>query len=344
MLDIGYSLSRRFPDPPQTDYRRADVQALRHDLFCGDVYLADTKEDRELSTAWGWVPGTRLRLGAVRHRRAARPDPRGSRAAARSTPSWTSPSRRPDALRAALRLGGREADWMPRDEPPLTFSHSELRREARDFLHDLIADLTDMHEGLADNPAICGPPGPLPPPVTQWLPPCAEPPSATVRVSPPPVPRSRAANAGARSISWAGLITAPASRPTPRGDVQLGGLAQIHVRQRRRVKSAPRSTHPGNATRSRWPPEIRLRQHAVPRRRRPSASAWRRFRKSIFPPRTSTRSSRAPCSCTPPSRASSSSTSRSAAPARSVPTPETPSSTLSSSRTRSQAASSSEQR
>ncbi len=47
-----------------------------------------------------------------------------------------------------------EADWMPGDEPPLTFSHSLLRREARDFLHDLIADLADMHDGLADNPVI----------------------------------------------------------------------------------------------------------------------------------------------------------------------------------------------
>ena len=56
VLDIGYALSNRFPDPPQTDYRRADVHALRHDLFCGDVYLADTDKDRELSTAWGWVP------------------------------------------------------------------------------------------------------------------------------------------------------------------------------------------------------------------------------------------------------------------------------------------------
>ncbi len=47
-----------------------------------------------------------------------------------------------------------EADWMPGDEPPLTFSHAELRREARDFLHDLLADLTDLHEALRENPAI----------------------------------------------------------------------------------------------------------------------------------------------------------------------------------------------
>jgi hypothetical protein len=43
---------------------------------------------------------------------------------------------------------------MPAEEPPLTFSHTELRREARDFLHDLIADLCDMHEDLAENPAV----------------------------------------------------------------------------------------------------------------------------------------------------------------------------------------------
>lgn len=47
-----------------------------------------------------------------------------------------------------------ESDWMPGDEPPLTFSHAELRREARDFLHDLLADLTDLHEALRENPAI----------------------------------------------------------------------------------------------------------------------------------------------------------------------------------------------
>ena len=51
MIDLGYSLARRFPDPPQTDYRTADVHTLRHDLFCGDVYIAEG--EHELSTAWG---------------------------------------------------------------------------------------------------------------------------------------------------------------------------------------------------------------------------------------------------------------------------------------------------
>jgi hypothetical protein len=32
--------------------------------------------------------------------------------------------------------------------------HAELRAEARDFLHDLLDDLTDLHEELADNPAV----------------------------------------------------------------------------------------------------------------------------------------------------------------------------------------------
>jgi hypothetical protein len=38
--------------------------------------------------------------------------------------------------------------------PPLTVRHPELRREARDFLQDLVADLRDLHEGLADNATI----------------------------------------------------------------------------------------------------------------------------------------------------------------------------------------------
>ncbi len=46
---------------------------------------------------------------------------------------------------------------MPAEESPLTFSHAELRREACDFLHDLLADLTDLHEDLAENPAVWTP-------------------------------------------------------------------------------------------------------------------------------------------------------------------------------------------
>ncbi|URN16654.1 hypothetical protein MW084_12675, partial [Streptomyces sudanensis] len=81
MLDIGYSLSRRFPDPPQTDYRRADVHALRHDLFCGDVYLADTETDREVATAWGWVPVLDFAWALCDIVERLDRDPRGSRAA-----------------------------------------------------------------------------------------------------------------------------------------------------------------------------------------------------------------------------------------------------------------------
>ncbi|WP_181764164.1 hypothetical protein [Streptomyces albidus (ex Kaewkla and Franco 2022)] len=155
MLDIGYSLSRRFPDPPQTDYRTADVRALRHDLFSGDVYLADTAEDRELSTAWGWLPVLDFAWALCDIVEQLDTDPRGSRAAGpqRAEVDFTESTER---LRFERRFGWVDvtADWNAADEAPLTFQHTELRREARDFLHDLLADLTDMHEGLEDNPAL----------------------------------------------------------------------------------------------------------------------------------------------------------------------------------------------
>jgi len=155
VLDIGYALSNRFPDPPQTDYRRADVHALRHDLFCGDVYLADTKADRELSTAWGWVPVLDFAWALCDIVERIDRDPAGSRASRpqRAELDFTEST---DRMLFERRFGwvDVEADWMPGDEEPLTFSHSELRREARDFLHDLIADLVDLHEDLGENPAI----------------------------------------------------------------------------------------------------------------------------------------------------------------------------------------------
>lgn len=155
MLDIGYSLSARFPDPPQTDYRSADVRALRHDLFCGDAYLADTKTDRELSTAWGWLPVLDFAWALCDIAERLDADPRGSRAPGpqRAELDFTEST---DLLRFERRFGWVDvtADWAHPDEPPLTFAHAELRREARDFLHDLVADLTDMHEGLAGNPVI----------------------------------------------------------------------------------------------------------------------------------------------------------------------------------------------
>ncbi|MEU9284123.1 hypothetical protein AB0D57_05195 [Streptomyces sp. NPDC048275] len=155
MLDIGYALSNRFPDPPQTDYRRADVHALRHDLFCGDVYLADTKADRELSTAWGWVPVLDFAWALCDIVEQLDQDPRGSRAS-RPQHAELDFTESTDRMLFERRFGwvDVEADWMPRDEEPLTFSHAALRREARDFLHDLIADLTDLHEALRENPAI----------------------------------------------------------------------------------------------------------------------------------------------------------------------------------------------
>ena len=158
MLDIGYSLSNRFPDPPQTDYRTADVRALRHDLFCGDVYLADARKDagdRELCTRWGWVPVLDFAWALCDVSERLDTDPRGGRAPGpqRAELDFTEST---DCLFFSRRFGTVEvsADWQRAGEQPLVFPHSELRREARDFLHDLVADLTDMHEGLADNPAV----------------------------------------------------------------------------------------------------------------------------------------------------------------------------------------------
>ncbi|MBE9498566.1 hypothetical protein IHE61_07990 [Streptomyces sp. GKU 257-1] len=156
MLDIGYALSRRFPDPPQTDYRTADdVRTLRHDLFCGDIYLADTDSDRELSTAWGWVPVLDFAWALCDIAEELDRDPLGSRSPGphRATLDFTESA---ELLRFTRRFGWVEitADWSPDGEEPLSFSHSALRREARDFLHDLVADLTDLHEDLAANPAV----------------------------------------------------------------------------------------------------------------------------------------------------------------------------------------------
>ena len=155
MLDIGYALSVRFPDPPAADYRTAGVQALRYDLFCGDVYLADTRTDRELSTAWGWVPVLDFAWALCDIVEQLDTDPRGSRAAGpyRAALDFTEST---ECLRFERRFGWVDitADWTPAGEPPLRFSHTELRREARDFLHDLLADLIDLHEDLGENPSI----------------------------------------------------------------------------------------------------------------------------------------------------------------------------------------------
>ncbi|MFD7505298.1 hypothetical protein ACWC5C_07085 [Streptomyces sp. NPDC001700] len=155
MIDLGYSLSRRFPDPPQTDYRSADTRALRHDLFCGDVYVADTVADRELSTAWGWVPVLDFAWALCDIVERLDRDPRGSRSHRRINEELDF-TESADRMLFERRFGWVDitADWVPLEEPPLTFQHRALRREARDFLQDLIADLVDMHEGLGDNPAI----------------------------------------------------------------------------------------------------------------------------------------------------------------------------------------------
>jgi len=154
VIDIGYSLSRRFPDPPQTDYRTADTHALRHDLFCGDVYLADVKADRELSTAWGWVPVLDFAWALCDIVELIDRDPRGSRAA-RPQYAELDFTESADRLRFERRFGWVDvtADWAP-DDPPLAFNHTALRREARDFLQDLVADLSDTHDGLDANPVV----------------------------------------------------------------------------------------------------------------------------------------------------------------------------------------------
>nr|WP_202447282.1 hypothetical protein [Streptomyces sp. SID5468] len=145
-------MSRRFPDPPQTDYRQADVRALRHDLFCGDVYIAEG--ERELSTAWGWVPVLDFAWALCDIVERLDQDPMGSRASRpqRAELDFTQSTER---LRFTRRFGWVEitADWAE-DESALTVPHAELRREARDFLHDVVADLADMHDGVSDNPVI----------------------------------------------------------------------------------------------------------------------------------------------------------------------------------------------
>ncbi|WP_055586546.1 hypothetical protein [Peterkaempfera griseoplana] len=151
MIDLGYSLSPRFPDPPQTDYRSADVRALRRDLFCGDVYLE--ADGRDLSTAWGWVPVLDFAWALCDIAEHLDADPAGSRSATVRTAELDF-TESTELLRFARRFGWVEirADWV--DGPPAAVRHAELRREARDFLQDVLADLVELHPGLGDNPAV----------------------------------------------------------------------------------------------------------------------------------------------------------------------------------------------
>lgn len=163
VLDIGYSLSTRFPDPPGTDYRTADVRTLRYDLFCGDVHLTDTDSGRELSTARveesvavrGRVPVLDFAWALCDVVERLDRDPLGSRAARPRRAELDFPESA-DRLLLTRRFGWVDltASWLPPGPPPLTVNHGELRREARDFLHDLVADLTELHEELADNPVL----------------------------------------------------------------------------------------------------------------------------------------------------------------------------------------------
>lgn len=152
VIELGYSLSNRFPDPPQTDYRDASVRSLRYDLFCGDVFLEADGQD--LSTAWGWVPVLDFAWALCDTVEELDRDPRGSRAATVQTFDLDF-TQNTELLRFARRFGLVEisATWLP-DAPPAVVRHEELRREARDFLQDILADLADLHDGLADNPNI----------------------------------------------------------------------------------------------------------------------------------------------------------------------------------------------
>lgn len=127
------------------------MRSLRHDLFCGDVYLAD--DEQELSTAWGWVPVLDFAWALCDIVEQLDEDPRGSRAAAiqRADLDFTQST---ELLRFARRFGLVEvsATWL--DEEPVVVRHATLRREARDFLQDVLADLVDLHPALADNPNI----------------------------------------------------------------------------------------------------------------------------------------------------------------------------------------------
>jgi hypothetical protein len=151
VIELGYSLSNRFPDPPQTDYRSVGTRALRHDLFCGDVYLE--VDGRDLSTAWGWVPVLDFAWALCDIVEELDQDPAGARAARLQTADLDF-TESADLLRFSRRFNWVEvrADWT--DAAPLTVRHPELRREARDFLQDLIADLSDLHDGFAENATV----------------------------------------------------------------------------------------------------------------------------------------------------------------------------------------------
>jgi hypothetical protein len=152
VIDLGYSLSNRFPDPPQTDYRSVGARALRHDLFCGDVHIQGEGRT-DLSTAWGWVPVLDFAWALCDIVEEIDRDRSGSRGSALQS-SELDFTESADLLRFSRRFNWVEirADWV--DGPPLTVRHPELRREARDFLQDLVADLCDLHEGLADNATV----------------------------------------------------------------------------------------------------------------------------------------------------------------------------------------------
>lgn len=155
MIEFGYSLSPRFPDPPQTDYRGADVRTLRHDLFCGDVFI-EGYGGLDLSTRWGWVPVLDFAwaLCDLAERLDAVAPGIGRGRPVRAELDFTESTDRLRLSRSGDWVELR-ADWRPETETrPLIVDHAELRHEARDFLQDVLADFSDLHDGFADNPTV----------------------------------------------------------------------------------------------------------------------------------------------------------------------------------------------
>ncbi len=102
------------PIPRRPTTAARTLRALRHDLFSGDVYLADTKADRELSTAWGWVPVLDFAWALCDIVERIDQDPRGNRSHRRQYAEldFTESS---DVMIFERRFGwvDVEADWMP---------------------------------------------------------------------------------------------------------------------------------------------------------------------------------------------------------------------------------------
>jgi hypothetical protein len=110
-------------------------------------------EGVDLSTAWGWVPVLDFAWALCDIVEEIDRDPAGARSS-RLQQADLDFTESADLLRFSRRFNWVEihAEWV--DGPPITVRHPDLRRESRDFLQDVIADLADLHEGFADNAAV----------------------------------------------------------------------------------------------------------------------------------------------------------------------------------------------